>query len=170
MNLTTSTIKSIASRNVWSSDWSAPFCKSILFYKKDFYSHTHPEWRNNEKEILKELDISRKNKGYKDVFRINLVSFTERGFHQPMTRKAIYISIGETKNIVLGCKQNSAFLLGEIDKVESVPSWENDFWDRKKIWNNEIYDEQYIVVGNLVTTCVYPRTNNLFIEVLYVED
>ena len=57
-----------------------------------------------------------------------------------------------------------------MDKVESVPSWENDFWERKNIWNNEIYDEQYLTVGNLQTTCVYPKTNNLFIEVLYVED
>jgi len=169
MNLTISTIKSIASRNVWSADWGMPFGDAILFYKHDIgrtdYNHTHPEWRNNQKEIMKELDISNKVSGYSRVMKITLYRFTERSFHQAMGRKAIYISLGE--NIILGSKRPGHHIYGEMDKVNATPSWKSDFYDKKKIWNSYVEDEEFEVVGNMATTMVYPKTGNMFIEVWY---
>ena len=169
MDLTISTIKSIASRNVWSSDWATPFGDCILFYKHDKgrtdYNHTHPEWRHNKKAILKELDLSHTHKEYHTPIKISLHRFGERGFHQALTRKAVYISIGE--NIILGCNKPGHYLYGEMDKVNATPSWKSDFYDLKQIWNKYLEDEEYELVGNLTTTMVYPKTGNMFIEVLY---
>lgn len=171
MNLTISTIKSIASRNVWSSDWTCPFGDAILFYKNDHhlvsYHHTHPEWRKNHKEILKELDISEKAQKYQRPYKITLLRFKGRSFHQALNRKAVYISIGE--NIVLGCSKPGHYLYGEIDKVNATPSWKSDFYDKKGIWNRYLEDEEFEIVGNLSTTMIYPQTGNMFIEVLYEE-
>lgn len=166
MNLTISTIKSIASRNVWSSDWTAPFCDAILFYKENFYNHTHPEWRTNSKEILKELDLSHKKSEFKTPFKITLIRFTQNGFHQVMPRKAAYISIGN--NIALGAiKKSPDFLYGELDKVFATPSWAADFWNKKQIWNEHLEEGDEHLVGNLGVSCVYPQENNMFIEVIY---
>lgn len=166
MHLTTSTIKSVASRNVWSSDWTAPFCDAILFYKKERYNHTHPEWKFHCQKILKELDISVKHKGYNTPFKITLIRFTQNGFHQALARKAIYISIGD--NLSLGAyKKLPDYLYGELDKVYATPSWTNDFWHDKKIWNQDLVDTEYAVVGNMGCSLVYPQEGNMFIEVLY---
>ena len=169
MNLTISTIKSIASRNVWSSDWACPFGDAILFYKDDRgranYHHTHPEWRNNYNQIFKELDISDKAEGYTKPIKITLFRFKSRSFHQALSRKAIYISLGE--NIILGSKRPGHHMYGEMDKVNSTPSWKSDFYDKKEIWNRYLEDEEFEVVGNMSTSMMYPQTGNMFIEVLY---
>lgn len=183
MKLTTSIVKSIASRNVWSSDWVAPFCDAILFYKKGMYSHTHPEWRENEKAILQELDLSlrtvpipdgthRQYKNYTTPIRITLIKVTERGWYQAMKRKAILIAI-EQKCIILGSSQNAIAIMGNIDKVKTVPSWQNDFWNEKQIWNSILTpdtSEQMGVIGNMQTTTIYPEKGQVFLEVLYAED
>lgn len=168
MDLTISTIKSIASRNVWSSDWSAPFCKAIFFHKRGYYNHTHPEWRSNLGKIMKELNISRKHPKYKIPARIILIKFGERGFHLPMARKAIYLSIQGT-NIVLGSDNNPIAVLGEMDKVKQTPSWANDFWNRKQIWNKELIEDEWTTVGNLQTSCVFPEKDNMVLVVEYAE-
>ena len=54
-----------------------------------------------------------------------------------------------------------------MDKVNATPSWKSDFYDLKQIWNKYLEDEEYELVGNLTTTMVYPKTGNMFIEVLY---
>ena len=171
MNLTISTIKSIASRNVWSSDWSAPFCKTIQFYKKsphlNPYNHTHPEWRKNKSDIFKELDLSDVSSNYSTPLKITLIKFTERGFHQAMQRKAIYLPIGKGTQVCLGCKYNPVYLLGELDKVNTTPSWKKDYWDKKQIWNQILEEGEYAVVGNLQTTLMFPEKDNMFLEVLY---
>jgi len=171
MKLTISTVKSIASRNVWSSDWSAPFCDAIQFYKKsphlNTYHHTHPEWRANKFNILKELDISEAHPGYSTPMKITLIKFTQKGFHQAMARKAIYLPIGKGTQVCLGTKNNSIYLLGELDKVNTVPSWKQDFWRKKKVWSRLVEEGEYAVVGNMQTTVVYPEENLMFLEVLY---
>ena len=58
MNLTISVIKSIASRNVWSSDWTAPWCDAILFYKRGDYNHTHPLWQQYKEKVVRELNLT----------------------------------------------------------------------------------------------------------------
>lgn len=173
MKLTISTIKSIASRNVWSSDWGAPFCDTIQFYKDsphlETYHHTHPEWRANKFNILKELDISNIHPNYSTPIKITLIKFTRKGFHQAMQRKAIYIPVGKETQVCLGCKHDSIYLLGELDKVNTTPSWKKDYWDKKKIWSKLLEEGEHAVVGNLQTTLMYPKENTMFIEVLYGE-
>ena len=180
MKLTISTVKSIASRNVWSSDWVAPFCDSIMFYKKGMYSHTHPEWRENESAILKELDFSinhlpindgqyRLHDKYKTPIRIVLIKFNDRGWYQAMKRKAALVGI-KGENIVLGSDRNGLALMGDIDKVKTVPSWQNDFWNQKQIWNSRLREEDVSILGNLQTTTLYPTTGNMVLEVMYAED
>lgn len=171
MKTTISTVKSIASRNVWSSDWSAPFCKAILFYKKSNhltpYNHTHPEWRKNKTKIFKELNLSDTSPNYSTPIKITLIKFTEKGFHQAMQRKAVYIPVGEGTFVTLGCKYNPIYILGEIDKVNSTPSWKKDFWDKKKIWTQVLEEGEYASVGNLQSSLIYPETGLMFLEVLY---
>ena len=180
MKLTISTIKSVASRNVWSSDWVAPFCDSIMFYKKGVYSHTHPEWRENETAILKELDFSINHlpvddgtyalySKYSTPIRIVLIKVNDRGWYQAMKRKAALVGI-EGENIILGSDRDALASMGDIDKVKTVPSWQNDFWNQKKIWNSRLRQEDVKILGNLQTTTLYPTTGNMVLEVLYAED
>ena len=84
-----------------------------------------------------------------------------------MARKAIYLPIGKGTQVCLGTKNNSIYLLGELDKVNTVPSWKQDFWRKKKVWSRLVEEGEYAVVGNMQTTVVYPEENLMFLEVLY---
>lgn len=166
MNLTISVIKSVASRNVWSSDWSSPWCSTILFYKRGDYQHTHPVWQEYKQKVLRQLDLSETFPQYSTPMKITLIKFNERGFHQPMRRKAVYISLDS--NILLGSgERDPVAIMGEIDKVHAIPSWRADFWDLKKIWVKDVEEDEYEIVGNKQVSCMYPETGHRFIEVLY---
>lgn len=166
MNLTISVIKSIASRNVWSSDWTAPWCDTILFYKRGDYNHTHPLWQQYKEKVVRELNLTGTFDQYSAPLKITLIKFKGRGFHQPMKRKAVYISLDS--NILVGSvERDPVALMGEIDKVNTTPSWRSDFWNQKRIWVRDIEEEEYDVVGNTSVSCVYPEEGHRFIEVLY---
>jgi hypothetical protein len=83
-----------------------------------------------------------------------------------MKRKAVYISLNS--NILVGSvERDPVALMGEIDKVNTTPSWRSDFWNQKRIWVRDVEEEEYDVVGNTSVSCVYPEEGHSFIEVLY---
>jgi len=166
MRLITETIKSIASREVYSNEWSAPFCDSILIYKKDMYSHTHPEWHTQEKELLQDCDLSDKYEQYATPYKITFIKFTERGFHIPQNKKCVYISLDEINTVHMS-KHDSMHILGELDKVRATPSWKSDLWNKKQISTHELTKNEVFIAGNIVASCIYPITGNSFIQVEY---
>lgn len=168
MKLLTKTIESIASRKVYSNDWCAPFCDAILLYKKGMYSHTHPEWHTQEKELLQDCDVSNKHNGYTTPWKITFIKFSERGIHLPQNRKCIYISLKGT-NIVHLTTNSPLHILGELDKIKTTPSWRADMWNQKKIQSHDIKEYELFIAGNTTSSCVYPETGNAFIQVEYEE-